>query len=115
MRRPKNAIEKPRTTIITDLLKNAKGKFVGLTVVKTNGQIRTLNGRFGVTKGLNGKGMNHDPAEKGHVIIAEVLPVHGTHGRFIANKLQYRTVNLNTLQSAVFNKKTLVAEENTIY
>jgi hypothetical protein len=111
----KATAEVPRVTIVTDLLKNARGRFITATFIKTNGQIRTINGRFGVHKGLTGKGLNHDPAEYGQHIIAEKVSARGTNGRFIANRMQYRTVNLNTIQKVTFNGKTLVAAENTIY
>lgn len=132
MNRP-NGVEAPRVAIVTDLIKNNKGRFVTTTFVKTNGQVRTINGRFGVHKGTTGKGMTHDPARYGHYVIAEMVPDRDSKGRFtkaipqdgctkaIGNdrrtgtQYQYRTINLTTLQSATFNGKTLIAEENTIY
>ena len=114
MNRP-NGVEAPRVAIVTDLIKNNKGRFVTTTFVKTNGQVRTINGRFGVHKGTTGKGMTHDPARYGHYVIAEMVPERDSKGRFTGTQYQYRTVNLTTLQSATFNGKTLIAEENTIY
>ena len=101
----------PRVTIVTDLLKNARGRFITTTHVKTDGSLRTINGRFGVHKNVTGRGMNHDPASYGQHVISEVVRIRDARGRFSTNYLQYRTVNLNTLTRARFNGKVLIASE----
>lgn len=105
----------PRATIITDLLKNHKGRFVTLINIKKDGTERTFNGRFDVVKGTKGIGLNHDPAVHGQVVIAEVLPGRDRKGRYTKlNHCQFRKVDLNTLQVAIFNGKTMLAKERTI-
>ena len=105
----------PRVAIVTDLLKNNKGRFVTTVHIKQDGTVRTINGRFGVTKGVTGNGMNHDPAEKGQNVIAEITAERDRLGRFTGVGYRYRTVDFKTLQMAKFNGKILVAQESTIY
>ena len=47
---------------LDQLILNSAGKFVTVRFVKKNGELRTLNGRLGVTKHLKGgvSTLNHD-------------------------------------------------------
>ena len=73
----------------TDLIKGSKGKFIGVTFVKKDGEVRKMNGRMGVHSSKNaplkGVGLAYNPNDYGLV------------GIFDAQKKAYRMVNINTL------------------
>lgn len=55
------------------LQSGTKGHFLSVTFQKrTDGKIRTINGRFGVRKGVKGIGLRYDPASKGLMVIYDV-------------------------------------------
>lgn len=56
-------------------------------VKRTNGEVRTITGRKGVTKGITGRGLCFDPQSKGLV------------GIFDVQKDQFRFINLETIIS----------------
>lgn len=56
-------------------------------VKRTNGEVRTLTGRKGVTKHLKGGSLAFDPSSKGLIVIFDV------------QKNEYRMVNLETVIS----------------
>ncbi len=48
--------------MLDELILKSAGRFVTVTFTKKSGELRTLNGRLGVTKGLSlpvGEGVNH--------------------------------------------------------
>jgi hypothetical protein len=50
-----------------------KGKFFTIAFYKKSGDIRELTGRFGVTKGLNGKGLKYDAKAVGNMIVYDMI------------------------------------------
>lgn len=70
--------------VIFDQLKQS-GKIFSVTFVKKNGKIRTMNARFGVSKGVNGKGLSYDPKTVNNVIV------------FSMNDNGFRTFNLDSV------------------
>lgn len=77
------------------------GKFVTVTFTKRNGSRRVLNGRSGVKKGVNGKGMAYDPKANGIVILYEM----NKDGKPNEN---YRAVRIDSISKIRFNKKDYV-------
>jgi hypothetical protein len=77
---------------------NAVRKKVGGTIFhivfikRTNGEVRHMNCRLGVSKGVTGKGMAYDPIEKG------LLTVYDT------DKRGYRTVPVDGVVCAKIKK-----------
>ena len=67
------------------LIKTFKGQYFGVTFVKKNGEIRQMNARLGVKKGVTGEGMKYDPATK------QLLTA------FDQKKNDFRMINLKTL------------------
>ena len=55
----------------TDLIKGSKGKFISVTFVKKNGEVRKMNGRMGVHSSKNaplkGVGLAYNPNDYGLV------------------------------------------------
>lgn len=53
-----------------DIIKRTKGKFFTVEFVKrTTGELRKMNCRTGVSKGVKGVGKLYDPEEKGVVVV----------------------------------------------
>mgnify|MGYP003641663368 CR=1 FL=1 len=53
-----------------DIIKQTKGKFFTVEFVKrTTGELRKMNCRTGVSKGVTGAGKTYDPEEKGLVTV----------------------------------------------
>jgi len=82
----------------TDLIKGSKGKFISVTFVKKDGEVRKMNGRMGVHKSkyapLTGQGLAYNPSDYGLV------------GIFDAQKKAYRMVNINTLSQLTVDGET---------
>ncbi len=73
-----------------DLIRGSKGRVFTVTFIKrTNGDVRTMNARIGVSKYVTGEGLKFDP--KAYALI----PV------FEMPKKQYRMVNLEGLTNLV--------------
>ena len=72
------------------LMSATKGTIFTVAYTKKDGSTRVLNGRSGVTKGVNGNGLKYDPAKKG------LLTVYDIQAK------GYRTVNLNTVMNIRF-------------
>jgi len=62
------------------------GQFFSVEYVKKNGETRILNGRIGVKKSVNGKGLKYNPIERG------LLPVYDVRKR------NYRMINIKTVR-----------------
>lgn len=78
-----------------DIIYKTGGKVFGATFTKrTTGEIRHMSCRLGVTKGVTGKGMNYDPADKA------LLTVYDFH------KKGFRMIALDALHSIRVEHKT---------
>jgi len=67
------------------------GGIFNVQFYKTNGERRSINARFGVSKGVNGKGLKYDPASHNNVIV------------FSMNDNGFRTINLDRVARIKFN------------
>jgi hypothetical protein len=76
------------------LIKNTNGSIFCASFIKANGDLRHLNGRLGVVKGLTGKRMSYNPSAYG------LLPV------FDMQCNEYRMINLGTLTSVTVDGDT---------
>ena len=75
------------------------GKFFTVEFVKrTTGEIRVMNCRKGVHKGVNGNGLKFEPMAKDLV------------GVFDIPKKQYRFISLDEIKSVRINKKRYIVE-----
>ena len=69
------------------LMLASKGTTFTVTYIKKDGSTRVLNGRSGVGKYVNGKGLKYDPAKKG------LLPIYDMQID------AHRMINLHTVKS----------------
>jgi len=75
-----------------EMIKNSRGKIFGVRFIKrTNGEMRTMSARRGVTKGVNGQGLKYDPESK------QLLTVYDMH------KQGYRMINTNDIMNLRIN------------
>jgi len=79
------------TQHITELIKGTKGKFFSVEFVKKDGSTRKMTARLGVRKGINGKGLAFNPAEKDLMVV------------WATDKKNYRMINLKTITSVKVN------------
>jgi len=70
-----------------DLIRNSNGKIFSVEFVKKDGELRKMNARISVKKGVNVKGLKYDPFERGYLVV------------FDMGKDSFRTINLNTIQN----------------
>ena len=84
--------------VATELINKSKGKIFTATFRKKNGELRVMNCRIGVSKGVNGKGMNYNPSLKG------LKPV------FDMQKKEWRTINLESILQLNINKRNYVVQ-----
>lgn len=77
------------------ILSSTGGRFFNVTFEKADGSIRELNGRFGVTKYLNGRGARYDKAK------------YGLLNAFDAQINDYRYFKKENVRFITFNKKRL--------
>lgn len=80
---------------LIELLKETGGIF-NVKFYKQDGTLRSINARFGVRKGVNGKGLRYDPYERNNIIV------------FSMNDNGFRTVKLDNVVSIKFNGYTLL-------
>ena len=80
---------------LIDLLKETGGIF-NVKFYKADGTSRSMNARFGVRKGVNGKGLRYDPLERNNIVV------------FSMNDNGFRTVKLDNVVSIKFNGHTLL-------
>lgn len=71
-------------------------KFFTVTFTKKDGTIRVMNARLDVKKHLKGGKLAYNPKDYNYVTV------------FDLTKKQYRTLNLNTLQSVKTNGYTVI-------
>jgi pyruvate/2-oxoglutarate/acetoin dehydrogenase E1 component len=79
--------------VATELINKSRGRIFTATFLKKNGELRAMNCRVGVNKGVNGKGMNYNPSLKG------LKPV------FDMQSKQWRTINLESIVELSINKE----------
>lgn len=74
-------------------MQKTNGHFFTVQFIKKGGEIRKMNCRLGVKKGLTGKGLAYKPLFKGLICVFDTV------------KKEYRMINLNTVFSLKANKK----------
>jgi len=79
------------TQQIAELIKGTKGKFFSVEFVKKDGSTRKMTARLGVRKGINGKGLAFNPAEKDLMVV------------WATDKKNYRFINLKTITALKVN------------
>ena len=82
--------------VATELINKSKGKIFTATFLKKNGELRKMNCRLGVSKGVNGKGMNYNPTLKA------LKPV------FDMRIKEWRTINLESIMELSINKENYI-------
>lgn len=71
-----------------------KGRIFSVTFIKKDGTERKMVCRTGVQKGVKGVGLKFDPSSKNLMVVYDM------------HKKAFRMINLSTLLSFKFNKKT---------
>jgi len=99
---------KNRVAIVTDVLRNHRGKMFTAYVIKQNGEYRQINGRLGSSVGVKGTGDASNLTAKGMVPILEIMPKRNEQGKIIGNDEQWRTINFNSLMAIKMRGKILV-------
>src|SRR5512137_945163 len=108
----KVAVEvKDRVAIVTDVLRNHKGKMLTAHVIKVNGEYRKINGRLGSRYGVTGTGDAHHLTEKGMIPILEVKQIHDAKGKITGNERQWRAVNFNSLLAVQMKGKMMIPDD----
>lgn len=79
------------TQNIAELIKSTKGKFFSVEFVKRDGSVRKMTARLGVRKGITGKGLAFNPAERDLMVV------------WATDKKNYRMINLKTISTIKFN------------
>lgn len=79
--------------VATELINKSKGKIFTVTFRKKNGELRIMNCRLGVSKGVNGKGMAYNPSLKG------LKPVFDMQAK------AWRTIDLESIRELNINKE----------
>jgi hypothetical protein len=76
-----------------ELLKQLKqtGGIFNVQFYKLNGERRSINARFGVRKGINGKGLKYNPTDYDNIIV------------YSMKDNGFRTVNLDRVARIKFN------------
>lgn len=69
-----------------ELIQETNGKIFKVIFTKKDNTERELIGRLGVKKFLKGGKLKHDPSQLNHIVVFDI------------QKMDYRTVNLNTVQ-----------------
>jgi len=68
------------------LVNSSEGKIFSVEFVKKNGELRKMNARISVKKGVNGKGLKYNPFERGYLVVYDM----GSDG--------FRTINIDTIK-----------------
>jgi len=77
----------------------SSGRVFGVTFVKrTNGEIREMNCRGGVRKGVTGEGMKYDPADHKLITVYDM------------QKGEFRHINTNTITRVTMNGITFTVQ-----
>ena len=72
------------------------GGIFNVKFYKADGTTRSMNARFGVRKGVSGKGLRYDPSERNNIIV------------YSMNDKGFRTINLDRIRTIKFNKQVYV-------
>lgn len=80
---------------LLDELKTLGGIF-NVKFYKADGTLRSINARFGVRKGVSGKGLRYDPSERNNIIV------------YSMNDKGFRTIKLDHIRTIKFNKQIYV-------
>jgi len=85
------------------LLRETGGRIFFCTFIKKDGTLRRMTARVGVSKGVNGKGLKFDPAERGLVVVYDM------------DKRAFRMINTGTLRRVHIAGKqyTVLADPDT--
>jgi hypothetical protein len=97
-----------------ELIRNSNGKMFTVTVKKrSNGKLRTMNGRLGVTKFLNPQATrrNYTPANHNIIPIAENVP--GNRGTDDDN-MQYRAIAIEGIKRLKINRMEFTVVDELI-
>lgn len=79
---------------LLELLRERGGIF-NVKFHKADGTLRSMNARFGVRKGVTGKGLKYNPSERSNIIV------------YSMNDNGFRTINYDRIVSIKFNGLTL--------
>ena len=79
------------TQQIAELIKGTKGKFFSVEFIKKDGSLRRMTARLGVRKGITGKGLAFNPAERDLIVV------------WATDRKNYRMINLKTITSVKVN------------
>lgn len=78
-----------------DELRNS-GKIFNVKFYKADGTKRSINARFGVRKGVNGKGLKYNPSERANIIV------------YSMNDDGFRTINYDRIYRIKYNGQEYV-------
>jgi len=94
----------PNTLTLADFIeKTANGKIFTISFYKrSDGNLRVMNCRRNVQKGVTGKGLKFDPKEKNLLVVYDMQKI--TEGK--DEKGAFRMVNLSDLQSLKMDGKS---------
>lgn len=73
------------TQQIAELIKGTKGKFFSVEFIKKDGSLRRMTARLGVRKGITGKGLAFNPADRDLMVV------------WATDRKNYRMINLKTI------------------
>lgn len=100
--------------IVQEIINNYKNTIITITFVKrTNGAIRTLTGRLGVSKYVSGKGMSYIPENYGLFTIYDM--VLGNNLDESDRKRAYRCIGIDSVLEIKAGNKTYKGENEIIY
>ena len=77
------------------IIKDSQGKIFGVSFIKrTNGELRIMSARRGVSKGVTGEGLKYDPESK------QLLTVYDMHkkGQRMIDTSSFISVTVNGIQ-----------------
>ncbi len=77
-----------------ELIRSTNGQIFTASFIKKDGSIRSMNCRFGVTKGVKGVGLKFEPYSYG------LLPVYDMRIN------EFRMLNIGTLRELVVNSES---------
>jgi hypothetical protein len=80
---------------LLELLRERGGIF-NVKFHKADGTLRSMNARFGVRKGVTGKGLKYNPSERSNIIV------------YSMKDNGFRTINYDRIVSIKFNGSTFL-------
>lgn len=92
---------------VRDKIKSIKkGKIFSIKFIKKDGSVRTLSTMNGTTKGVTGRGMAYEPAERGLLPMYDLIQARKTKDP----KQSWRMVNVNTVKQIIVDGTCIVIE-----